>query len=354
MNSLRESAEPHAAAGQALAAAAAALGFSACRVAPAVATPYADDYRNWIAEGCHASMQWMERQMEKRLHPELVLEGVRSIAVFTYEYAPEDARRQPGRIARYAQGEDYHRLLESKLADLDATLQLYGGIQRCYVDSGPVNERDYALLAGIGWRGRNGQIVRLKRGSFFFLATVLTTLKLPAHAPVPNRCGSCRRCEAACPGGALKGGRCDARRCLSYWTIEHKGSIPEPWRIHMGDRLYGCDVCLEVCPWNRFALDAADARLLMPERLSRLPLRDLLSLSQDDFAAAFRHSPIRRIKREGLLRNACCVLGNIGSREDLPALHRAAEDAPLIAEHARWAHARILARTAEDARSGAH
>lgn len=343
-----EPAGTNAAARQALAFAAEALGFSACRIAPAIATPYAPDYRRWIAKGCHASMQWMERQMEKRLNPALVLGGARSIAVLSYDYASADARNEPGRIARYAQGSDYHRLIESKLVDLDDTLQGYGGEQRCYVDSGPVNERDYALLAGLGWRGRHGQIIRSSKGSLFFLATILTTLALPTDEAVANRCGSCRRCESLCPGGALKNGLCDARRCLSYWTIEHKGSIPERWRIRMGDRLYGCDICLEACPWNRFATSAADARLLMPEKLALMPLRDMLSLSGDEFTALFRHSPIRRIKREGLLRNACCVLGNTGGYDDLPALRRATEDAPLIAEHARWAQTRILARTESD------
>lgn len=343
---------PNASARQALAFAAEALGFSACRVAPAVPTPYATAYRRWIAEGCHASMQWMERQMEKRLNPSLVLDGARSIAVLSYEYARNDARREAGRMARYAQGSDYHRLIESKLADLDITLQLFGGEQRCYVDSGPVNERDYALLAGIGWRGRHSQIVRAGKGSLFFLAIVVTTLALPVDAPVADRCGSCRRCEMLCPGGALKDGFCDARRCLSYWTIEHKGTIPEAWRVRLGDRLYGCDVCLEACPWNRFAAGASDARLRMPERLARMPLRDMLFLDEEDFAALFRHSPIRRIKREGLLRNACCVLGNIGGSGDLPALRHAVEDTPLIAEHARWALARILARAKGDRAPG--
>lgn len=338
----------NAAARQALAFAAEALGFSACRIAPAAPTPFAAEYRRWIADGCHASMQWMERQTEKRLNPSLVLDGARSVVVLSYEYASADARKEPGRMARYAQGLDYHRLIESKLADLDITLQGYGGEQRCYVDSGPVNERDYALLAGIGWRGRHGQIVRAGNGSLFFLATILTTLAFPVDEAVADRCGSCRRCELLCPGGALNNGICDARRCLSYWTIEHKGAIPEPWRVRMGDRLYGCDICLEACPWNRFAAGAADARLLMPEKLARMPLRDMLALGDEDFAALFRHSPIRRIKREGLLRNACCVLGNIGGKSDLPALRRAAEDTPLIAEHARWAEARILARAEKD------
>lgn len=339
-----ETVAPNAPARQALCFAAQRLGFSACRIACAVETPFADEYRAWIKRGCHASMQWMERQMAKRLNPALVLEGVRSIAVLSYDYTPTRRRREPGRIARYAQGMDYHRLLEEKLADMDATLQFYGGEQRWYTDSGPVNERDYAVLSGLGWKGRNGQIIRPGRGSYCFLATIFTTLALEPDAPVPNRCGSCRRCELLCPGAALADGKCDARRCLSYWTIEHRGSIPEEWRLRLGDRFYGCDACLEACPWNRFARESADARLMMPQKLAGMPLRDFLMLGEGDFLELFRHSPIRRVKREGLLRNVCCALGNIGTPADAPALHQACTDAPLIAEHARWALDRIAAR----------
>lgn len=320
------------------------LGFSACRIAPAVPTPFGDRYRDWLARGCGASMDWLERQLEKRLNPALVLSDVRAIAMLAFDYAPRDARTLPGRFARYAQGEDYHLIIEEKLADLDETLQIYGGCQRCYVDAGPVNERDYAELSGIGWRGRSGQIIRSAKGSLFFLATILTTLPLPPDSPVHSRCGACHRCEESCPGGALKDGLCDSRRCLSYWNIEHKGSIPEEWRVRMGDRLYGCDICLEACPWNTLAREASDTRLLMPREIADMPLRGFLSLDEDGFLSLFRRSPVRRIKRERFLRNVCCVLGNIGGENDMPALRRSLQDAPLIAEHAEWALKRIEAR----------
>ncbi len=289
-------------------------------------------------------MGWLERQLEKRLNPELVLPDVRAIAMLTFDYAPCDARTACGRFARYAQGEDYHLLIEEKLADLDETLQMYGGRQRCYVDAGPVNERDYAVLSGIGWRGKNGQIIRPAKGSLFFLATVLTTLPLPPDDAVKSRCGACHRCEENCPGGALKDGLCDSRRCLSYWNIEHKGSIPEEWRIRMGDRLYGCDVCLESCPWNTLAREVSDTRLLMTKELAEMPLREFLVLDDEGFLALFRRSPVRRIKRERFLRNVCCVLGNIGGADDIPALRLALQDASLIAEHAAWALKRIEER----------
>lgn len=322
------------------------LGFSDCRVAHAVPTPYGHTLQQWLRNGCHASMEWMERQEEKRLDPTLVLPDVRSIAILSYPYTPHNRRTAPGRIARYAHGHDYHKLLESKLADLDETLRFYGGSQRYYTDSGPVNERDYATLSGMGWIGRHRQIIHPQGGSCIFLATILTTLELPADPPCPPRCGSCRRCIDACPGGALDGHSVDARRCISYWTIEHKGSIPEEWRSLLGDRIYGCDACLEACPWNRFARETHDTRLLLSRHLRTLQPRDILTLDDQTFTEHFRHSPIRRIKREGLLRNACCVLGNIGTADDLPALEQALHDTPLIAEHAEWAIRRIHDRTA--------
>lgn len=326
---------------QALDTAARLLGFTGCRVARAVPTPYGTDLQTWLRDGRHATMAWMERQQEKRLDPALVLPAARSIAILAYPYPPFDSRTAPGRIARYAHGHDYHKLLEHKLADLDETLQCYGGMQKYYTDSGPVNERDYATLSGIGWIGRHRQIIHPKRGSFIFLASILTTLELPADEPFTPRCGSCRRCLDACPGGALDGHSVDARRCISYWTIEHKGSIPEEWRTLIGDRLYGCDACLEACPWNRLAAETHDTRLMLPRSLRTILPRDILSLDDDTFAELFRHSPIRRIKRDGLLRNACCVLGNIGDPDDIPALEQALHDSPLIAEHALWALRRI-------------
>ena len=330
---------------QAVATAARQLGFSDCRIARAVPTPYGSNLREWLRDGRHASMAWMERQQEKRLDPSLVLPHARSIIILAYPYTPHDRRTASGRIARYAHGHDYHKLIESKLADLDETLQLYGGTQRYYTDSGPVNERDYATLSGMGWIGRHRQLIHPQRGSCLFLASILSTLELPADSSCPSRCGSCRRCIDACPGGALDGRSVDARRCISYWTIEHKGSIPEEWRIRFGDRLYGCDTCLDACPWNRFARETSDARLLLPLNLRTMLPRHMLALDDDAFTALFRHSPIRRIKREGLLRNVCCVLGNIGTPDDLPALELALQDSPLIAEHALWAIRRIGERS---------
>lgn len=295
-----KTAEEMQAARQALAYAAEALGFSGVGVARADADQ-GTELQDWLAAGKHADMLWMERHLPARLNPELVLPGVQRVIILTYEYARTDARQEAGRVARYAQGEDYHKLLASKLADLDETLSFYGGVQRCFTDSGPVSERFFAQAAGLGWRGRNGLINRPGRGSFCFLASILTTLELPTDEPMKNRCGSCRRCEEACPTGALCQGVCDARRCLSYWTIEAKGEMPPEIAARQGERVYGCDVCQEVCPWNRplpGREPRIDPHLLMPARFRRATPQTLAALRGEDFESFFAGSPVRRIGAE--------------------------------------------------------
>lgn len=288
--------------------AAAQLGFSALGVA-APDAPQGETLQRWLQEGCHAGMRWMERHLEARLNPQLVLPGVRSVVMLTYEYAREDAFRGGGHIARYAQGEDYHKLLAGKLADLDETLQFYGGRQRGFTDSGPISERFFARMAGLGWLGRNGLLLRERGGSYCFLASLLTTLELPRSTPQANRCGRCRRCEEACPTGALRDGGCDARLCLSYWTIEAHEPAPDAIEAARRDRLYGCDICQEVCPWNRprpavqRMLPPTDPHLLMPARLSGAPRSDLAEMSDEAFENFFRQSPIRRIGAEHWRRN---------------------------------------------------
>lgn len=280
------------------------LGFSAVGVAPAH-VDQGDTLATWLAEGKHADMQWMERHLPARMNPELVLPGVRSVIMLTYEYPRTDARTAVGHIARYAQGEDYHKLLVAKLADLDETLQWYGGQQRCFTDSGPVSERFFAARAGLGWIGRNGLLIRPGKGSYCFLASILTTLELPADSPIPNRCGSCHRCEQACPTAALHNGCCDARKCLSFWTIEANSPIPHDIQQAQGSRLYGCDACQEACPWNRPQAGVQiDPHLLMPAPLMALHSQRIAELSEADFERLFAGSPIRRIGAAHMQRNA--------------------------------------------------
>lgn len=322
------------------------LGFSGCRVARAGKSPHAEKLFQWLERGWHAGMEWMARSPERRADPAEVLSGCRSVICLSYDYdSPRGRTEGQGSICLYAHGKDYHGILEEKLADLLELLSIYGGEHKGYVDAGPVMERDHAEACGVGWRGRSGLIVRRKGGSRFFIATVLTTLELEPDAPVSHGCGSCRRCANLCPAGAImENGQVDAGRCLSYWTIEHRGSIPEEMRPLIGSRLYGCDTCVTVCPWNGKPLPDADERFRMSRRLASLPLRDLLSLDADGFAALFRNSPLKRIKREGLLRNGCIVLGNTGTPEDIDFLKALSGESPLVAEHASWAVERILRR----------
>lgn len=329
-----------------------ALGFALCRVAPAMAPPHAAEFRQWLAEGCAGEMGWLERNQERRTNPDLVLPEVASIVVLAFEYwqGPEAPPTTGGpgvrgKIARYAWNEDYHDLIEPKLKELEAFLETAGGRQRRYVDTGPVLERDFAALAGVGWHGKSTMLIHPERGCWFFLSEIYTTLPLPPDAPQPERCGSCTRCITACPTGAITAPhRVDARRCVSYLTIELKGSIPEPLRPLIGDRIYGCDDCISACPWNRFAQASQEAAFAARPAIG-MALRDLLALDDEGFRTLFRRSPIKRVKRRGLLRNVCVALGNVGTAEDLPALERACADPePLIAEHAQWALARLRER----------
>lgn len=328
------------------------LGFGSCRVARCGPPPHAAEFRRWLEEGHAGEMGWMEKNGDRRSDPELVLPGARSVIVLGMNYwqggENSTAPGVRGKFARYAWGDDYHELIMERLRELDAWLAVNGGVQKCYVDTGPVLERDFAALAGTGWHGKSTMLISREMGTWFFLAEILTTLELPGDEAAHDRCGSCTRCMDACPTGAIDAPyHLDARRCISYLTIELKGSIPEELRPLIGDRIYGCDDCLEACPWNRFA-KASRETAFAARSATRMTLVELLALNDDEFRAAFRQSPVKRIKRRGLLRNVCVALGNIGTVRDLPALERAAQDGePLIREHAEWAIKRIAARSVQ-------
>jgi epoxyqueuosine reductase len=338
---------------EALMARAAALGFDSCRVAKAAAPRHAGEFRGWLDEGSAGEMQWMERGAEKRCDPQQVLPGVKSVVVVALNYWQGDASSgsrtrsaATGKIARYAWGDDYHDVMLAKLEELGAFLGELGGTQKCYVDTGPVLERDHGAEAGIGWHGKSTMLIGVRLGTWFFLGEILTTLDLPADPPQTPRCGTCTRCITACPTNAITAPhRLDARRCISYLTIELKGAIPVELRPLIGDRIYGCDDCLEACPWNRFASVSREASFAARPAVG-LRLRDYLALDDAQFRDLFRGSPIKRIKRRGFLRNVCVALGNVGDAADLPALDNAACDVePLIAEHATWAMAEIGRRS---------
>jgi epoxyqueuosine reductase len=328
-----------------------AAGFDAVGVAPAVRAPHANMFHAWLGEGMHASMDWLARDPEGRCRPDVALTGARSVIALGMNYflpdapVPEDGVGR-GRIARYARGRDYHHLIRKRLRQLDRALAAEGGTQRCFVDSGPLLERDFAVLAGIAWHGKSTLALHPKLGTWFLLAAVVTTLEIAPTPPLRDRCGSCTRCITACPTGAIvEPYKVDARKCISYWTIEHKGPLPEWLRPLLGDRIFGCDDCLDACPWNRFAEAAREADF-QARPASQWTLRDYLSLDEEAFKKLFEGSPIRRAKRQGFLRNVCTALGNVGTAGDLPALEKAQTDPDaVIAEHAAWAIEKIRSRS---------
>lgn len=331
------------------------LGFDDCRITSAAPPASADRFRTALAEGRHAGMEWIARNADKRCDPQLVLPGARSVIVLAASYNPpppppgEPAGSPNGIVARYARHQDYHDVLGTRLAELTHWLDSEAQPSHrslWYVDTGPILERDLAQRAGIGFVGRHTNVVSRSLGNWFFIAEILTQADLPEDSAARNLCGKCTRCLDACPTNALPAPfTLDARRCISYLTIELKGSIPIELRPLIGDRIYGCDDCLAACPWNRFA---AEARLMAPHRRTDLDqpvLLELLALDDASFRARFKGSPILRTKRRGLLRNVCVALGNVASLEALPALARATTDPePLIQEHALWAIDRIKSR----------
>jgi len=327
-----------------------AAGFDAVGVAHAVRALHAGALHEWLGMGFHASMEWMAREPERRCRPELVLPGARSAIVLAMNYYVSDPlpcgdNAVRGRIARYARGRDYHNLIPKRLKKFDEALAVAGGKQRCFADSGPLLERDFAVLAGIAWQGKSSMALHPKLGPWFFLAAVITTLEIEAGSPMRDHCGKCTRCITACPTSAIVAPHLlDARKCISYWTIEHEGPLPDWVRPLLGDRIFGCDDCLDACPWNRFATASREASFAVRQP-SQWPLRDYLALDEECFQKLFEGSPIRRAGRQGFLRNVCTALGNVGNDGDLAALLNAcAGGDAVVAVHAAWAVARIRER----------
>ena len=340
----------------------AALGFDDVRVARVEPVP-GGPLRDWLAAGRHADMAWMERTADKRLDPGLVLAGARSVIMLGVNYWP-GALRQDGPVwARYAVHDDYHDTIKPALVEAGRAIEETYGVgpdaHRWYVDTGPVLERGWAAKSGLGFAGKNAMLISPRYGNWLFLAAILTQVELAPDAPLRTQrsgfadtgllCGKCTRCLEACPTQAFTApGVVDARRCISYLTIEHKGIIPRSLRAGIGAHIYGCDVCLEVCPWNRFAQEGR--RLLLSARfdLPQLTLPDLLALTPESFAQIFRKTAIKRLKLAGLLRNACIVAGNSGDATLLPTLTGLARHAlPLVRAHAVWAVRRLAGGRAE-------
>ena len=328
-------------------------GFDACRIARAKPAAHAHEFQTWLAAGHHGNMAWLARSPERRSDPRQVLPACQSVICIALNYFPgpesnkQSATPAPGyRLARYAWNDDYHDLIERRLRAFDTRLQQLGGVQKIYVDTGPVLERDFANDAGLGWNGKSTMQVHPRLGTWFFLAEILTTLELQPDPPLADHCGKCTRCLTACPTRAIIAPHLlDARRCIAYLTIEHQGPIPVEFRPAIGDRIYGCDTCLEACPWNRFAQMTRDLTFHANPAVARYRLVDFLTLDDLAFRSLFATSPIKRLKRPRFLRNVCIALGNTGIPTDLPVLTAAAAaPEPLIAEHAQWAVSQLRDR----------
>ncbi|HEX6966427.1 MAG TPA: tRNA epoxyqueuosine(34) reductase QueG [Gemmatimonadaceae bacterium] len=325
------------------------LGFDLAGITTLGPVETADAFDRWVERGFAGAMDYLPKWADKRRDTRLPFPGVTSAIVVALNYG---GRSPSGPVARYARGDDYHDVMVDKLRELHRWIESELGHAvhgKAYVDTGPILERDLARRAGLGWFGKNTNLINPKLGSFFFLGSLLVELELEPDTPFEaDRCGTCTRCIEACPTQAIVDERMlDATRCISYLTIELKGAIPEELRPGIGELVYGCDICQEVCPWNvsfaqeleeqafapREALDGKDARTLA---------RELLAMSQEEFSAAFRKSPMKRAKLRGLKRNAAVVLGNIGNSEDADVLRRSLDDPePLVCEHAAWALERL-------------
>src|SRR5262245_5824040 len=329
------------------------LGFELVGIAPAAPADGFERLRDWLARGFAGTMAYLERHGEARRHPASILPEVRSVVMVGMNYKPEESLASSPHsggalVARYARGADYHDVLRQRLKQLLAwTQEKVPGCQgRGVVDTAPLLERDFARRAGLGWFGKNTMLLNKHLGSYVFLGALLLNLELTPDAPhASSHCGTCTACLEACPTQAFPApGQLDARRCLSYLTIELRGPVAEELRPQVGDWLFGCDVCQEVCPWNRKAPAATEPAFAARPDLEAVDPVEILGLSEEAFRRRFRGTALMRSRRRGLLRNAALVLGNRGDPTALPALRKALVDPePLVREAAAWAVARILA-----------
>ncbi len=328
------------------------LGFSLCRITSADPPPHHAEYKKWIADGCNAEMHYLARQEERRGKPDLVLSDAKSIILVALNYSIEAGRPSgstpatSGSIARYARYDDYHDVFWDRL---DQLLNYVQSIEpeargKAYCDTGPVTERDLAMRAGIGWIGKHTNLISRELGNWFLIGSILVDIDLEIDSPETQHCGTCTRCIPACPTGAITAPyHLDARKCIAYLTIELKGSIPVELRPLIGNRIFGCDDCLAVCPWNKFAVEAKGNGLNLRTDLSSLNLIELLTIDDAEFKRRFAGSPILRAKRRGFLRNVCVALGNLGNPDAIEPLQSlvATETDSLILEHATWALDRL-------------
>ena len=343
---------------------AARLGFVQCGFARAGAVPEAGEaLKRWVAEGRHGTMGWMEERVGQRAHPQALWPEAKSVIALAMSYAPaEDPRwlaEEPGRgrISVYAQGGDYHKTVKKALKALARFIvEAVPSELKVFVDTAPVMEKPLSAAAGIGWQGKHTNLLSRTHGNWLFLGVIFTELELEPDPPASEHCGSCTRCLAACPTQAFDGPRrIDARRCISYLTIEHSGPIPVEFREAMGNRIYGCDDCLAACPWNSFAAAAQANKAFLPRAELVAPeLADLLALDDSSFRELFAGSPIKRIGVKRFLRNCLIAAGNSGDPKLIGVVTRLVgdEDA-VVAEAAAWALAKLQPAAPSDAMQAA-
>jgi epoxyqueuosine reductase len=329
-----------------------AVGFDKVGFAPPRASEAGKRFHEWLARDFQGEMAYMARGAGKRADASMSLEGSETVvccALNYYQGAPAPARGGHGVISSYARGEDYHRVLERMLKEVAAFIEERARVRtKVYVDTGPLLEKSFAAAAGLGWLGKHSNLISERGSSWFFLGEILVPIDLAHPEEVRNRCGSCTRCMTACPTGAIvEPYVVDSRLCISYLTIELRGVIPRELRPLIGTRIYGCDDCQDVCPWNRFAVKSEEAAFLPREPLASMDLIAMLRMTRDDFLSATRASAIRRARYAGFLRNVAVALGNDGEERAVPALVEAlSHEEPLVRGHAAWAIARIGASSA--------
>ena len=336
-------------------------GFDRAGVADLAPLERGEELLRWLERGDQAGMGYLGRRVEERLDPSRIFPGARSVLVVALQYHPLGQEDPAGdlwrRVARYARGKDYHDVMGARLKALAARIsEAFAGCEsRPYVDTGPVLERELAARAGMGAVGKNTMLLHPEAGSWFLLGELFLSLDLAPDVPLTDLCGSCTLCLEACPTGALvEPYRLDSNRCISYWTIEHRGPLPEAAREMVGGWVFGCDVCQEVCPWNREARGAVHPEMELPPERAELDLARLLLLSRDEYVERFRGSPMKRAKLPGLQRNAAVAIGNRLHRQYVPPLARAlAEGEPVVRSHAAWALGRIGGAAAREALSRA-
>ena len=337
-----------------------ALGFDLVGISPVHPPTHGESFAEWLRRDYHGEMEYMARTAEKRLHPGEFLPWARSVVSVALNYNTSYGREAEaegirGWVSRYAWGDDYHDVMHAKLTRLLEYVRAEAGNEvqgRIFVDAGPVLDREAGARAGIGWYGKNTNLLSMTIGSFFFLGELFLSLELEWDRPIRDRCGQCRLCLDACPTNAFLGPYVlDARKCISYLTIELKGAIPRELRPLMGNHVFGCDICQDVCPYNTKVKPTKEQAFHPREGLHAPELIPLLSLTETEFKAKFAGSPILRAKRRGFLRNVCVALGNLKRPEAMPALIRTlqSDPDPLVRGHAAWALGQIRAPEAEAA-----